>query len=84
MRETVIAYLIWLFGGLFGLHHFYLRRPLHGILYGCTLGLCGLGWLADIFAIPRYAGQRGKRGSQRYGREPSALLLSLSNGEQET
>ncbi|XP_072174254.1 uncharacterized protein [Diadema setosum] len=37
--------------GLFGLHHFYLKRSFFGWVYVCTLGLCGLGWLVDCFRI---------------------------------
>lgn len=33
--------------GLLGAHHFYLNRPLWGILYFFTFGLFGIGWLID-------------------------------------
>ncbi|MFS8200533.1 TM2 domain-containing protein, partial [Streptomyces sp. CWNU-52B] len=42
-----------LFLGVFGAHHFYLGRVRLGLLHLFTLGLCGLGWLADAFALPR-------------------------------
>lgn len=44
------AYVICLFPltGLLGVHHYYLRRPLFGVLYTLTLGLLGVGWLVDI------------------------------------
>ncbi|XP_050301617.1 dnaJ homolog subfamily C member 22 isoform X2 [Anthonomus grandis grandis] len=48
------AYFCWLFGGVFGLHLFYLERDAHAFLTGSTLGGYGLGWLADITKIPRY------------------------------
>jgi TM2 domain-containing membrane protein YozV len=40
----------WLFFGfwhsdILGVHRFYTRTPKVGMLYFCTLGLCGLGWL---------------------------------------
>lgn len=57
------AYICWLpFGGLFGLHHFYmcigknhfnLRRLLMGLLYFCTFGLLGIGWFIDLFFMKR-------------------------------
>ncbi|KAH1008730.1 dnaJ homolog subfamily C member 22 isoform X2 [Dendroctonus ponderosae] len=48
------AYVFWLFGGVFGLHLFYLERDAHAFLTWSTLGGYGLGWLADITKIPRY------------------------------
>lgn len=32
------AYLLWLFGGIFGLHHLYLRRDTQAFLWWATLG----------------------------------------------
>lgn len=54
-RKSVFwAYVCWLFGGIFGLHLFYLERDAHAFLTWSTLGGYGLGWLADITKIPRY------------------------------
>jgi len=35
-----------------GLHHFYLRRHVQGVLYMFTLGGLGLGWLVDLVRMP--------------------------------
>jgi hypothetical protein len=53
-KSIVWAYVCWLFGGIFGLHLFYLERDAHAFLTWSTLGGYGLGWLADITKIPRY------------------------------
>lgn len=52
-KSLAAAYLWWFFLGLFGVHHFHLGRTGRGLLYLCTLGLCGLGWLYDAFTLPR-------------------------------
>ena len=52
-KSVGVAYLWWFFLGLFGGHHFYLGRTALGLLYLFTLGLCGLGWLADMVTLPR-------------------------------
>lgn len=52
-KSLAVAYLWWFFLGLFGVHHFHLGRTGRGLLYLCTLGLCGLGWLYDAFTLPR-------------------------------
>ncbi|WP_328684831.1 MMPL family transporter [Streptomyces sp. NBC_00343] len=51
-KSVLAAYLWWFFFGLFGMHHFYLGRPGRGLLHLCTLGICGLGWLADALTLP--------------------------------
>ncbi len=45
------AVLLCLFGGMFGLHYFYVGRYGRGILYFFTGGLLGFGWLFDIIVI---------------------------------
>lgn len=40
-----------LFGGWFGLHNFYQKKFLSGILYVLTLGLFGIGWLLDLLLM---------------------------------
>ncbi len=50
-HSKTIGYLCWIFG-FFGAHRFYYGRTLTGILWLCTLGLLGVGWLIDLFLIP--------------------------------
>jgi hypothetical protein len=47
-----VAYLCCIFGGFLGVHRFYLRRPLTGLLMLLTLGFLGMGVLIDLFTIP--------------------------------
>ncbi|GLH16351.1 DnaJ protein homolog 1 [Gryllus bimaculatus] len=54
-KSVFMTYFLWLVGGFFGLHHLYLGRDSQAFLWWCTLGgYIGLGWLRDIFLIPRY------------------------------
>lgn len=46
-----IGYILWIFG-FTGSHRFYYGRPVSGTIYFFTLGLCGIGWLIDLFLIP--------------------------------
>ncbi|MBW2485554.1 MAG: TM2 domain-containing protein [Deltaproteobacteria bacterium] len=50
-RKT-IGYILWLFG-FTGSHRFYYGKPFMGTIYFFTLGLLGIGWLVDLFLIPR-------------------------------
>ncbi|XP_012943818.1 uncharacterized protein LOC106013227 [Aplysia californica] len=37
--------------GLLGAHHYYMNRSNWGLIYTCTLGLAGTGWIRDWFRI---------------------------------
>jgi TM2 domain-containing membrane protein YozV len=51
-RDTGIAYLLLLFGGVLGLHKFYLNRTGWGVVYIFTGGLFGVGLIIDLFTLP--------------------------------
>jgi len=54
-KSLCLTYLFWLFGGGFGLHHFYLNRNVQGFLWLCLPGgYFGLGWFRDLWRIPSY------------------------------
>lgn len=52
VKDTFVAYLLFFLFSVLGVHKFYLRKPLIGILYIFTLGLCGFGLLYDLFTLP--------------------------------
>ena len=54
-KSLFFTYVLWLFGGWFGLHHFYLGRDRHAFTWWSTFGgmfLCG--WIRDSWRIPTY------------------------------
>ncbi|XP_055529291.1 dnaJ homolog subfamily C member 22 [Wyeomyia smithii] len=52
-KSVFIAYILWLFGGFFGLHHLYLHQDRRAFVWWCTLGgYFGCGWLSEIYQIP--------------------------------
>ncbi|HJN51504.1 MAG: TM2 domain-containing protein [Pseudomonadales bacterium] len=51
-RQVWIAYLACFPWGVLGIHKFYLRQPLLGILYFLTGGLFVVGWLYDLVTLP--------------------------------
>lgn len=63
-KSVFWAYVLWLFGGLFGAHHFYLRRDRHAFVWWTTLGGFGVGWFSEVFRIPHYV--RGANEDPRY------------------
>ncbi len=46
-----IAWLLLVFLGMFGIHRFYLGKIWTGILYLLTFGLCGLGYIYDMWTL---------------------------------
>jgi TM2 domain-containing membrane protein YozV len=46
-----VAWLLFYFGGLFGLHRFYQGKWVTGILYLFSMGLFGIGWIVDLFCL---------------------------------
>ena len=53
MKSLLLTYLLWLVGGLLGIHKFYLGRPVMGLVYLFTGGLFFCGWIVDFFTLPR-------------------------------
>jgi hypothetical protein len=53
MKSLLFTYLLWLIGGLLGVHKFYLGRPVVGLIYLFTGGLFFIGWIIDFFTLPR-------------------------------
>jgi TM2 domain-containing membrane protein YozV len=52
MRKSVlVAYILWFFLGLLGIHKFYLNKTGWGLIYLFTAGLFGIGWLIDMFTL---------------------------------
>jgi hypothetical protein len=51
-RRTPVAYMLAIPPlGWFGLHKFYLRKPVLGVLYFFTAGLFIVGWLYDLVTM---------------------------------
>jgi len=67
-HQKTIGYILWIFG-FTGSHRFYYGKPLTGTIYFLTLGLCGIGWIIDLFLIPamdRQANLRFSTGAYDY------------------
>lgn len=51
MKNKWVAFFLCLFFGYLGVHRFYERKIGTGILWLCTFGLCGFGWIIDLIII---------------------------------
>jgi TM2 domain-containing membrane protein YozV len=52
MYSVGVAYILWLFLGVIGVHRFYLGKVGSGILFLFIGGFFGIGWLVDAIRLP--------------------------------
>jgi len=50
-KNKMVALVLCIFGGIFGLHRFYVGRTGSGFLYLCTFGVFLLGYVLDLISI---------------------------------
>ncbi len=49
--DYTVAWLLLVFVGYFGIHRMYMGKWLTGILYLCTVGLFGIGYIYDLWTL---------------------------------
>lgn len=51
MKSKGLAYVLWFFFGVLGVHKFYLEKIAVGLIYFFTGGLFLIGWIYDLFTL---------------------------------
>lgn len=51
-HSIAVGYIFWVLG-IMGLHRFYYGKPITGLIWLFTGGLCLIGWIVDAFLIPQ-------------------------------
>ena len=63
-KSLLLTYILWLFVGWLGLHHFYLGRDLHAFIWWSTFGgVFGVGWFRDLWRVPDYVDDANEEAS---------------------
>ncbi|KAL3855005.1 hypothetical protein ACJMK2_014237 [Sinanodonta woodiana] len=87
MANIVVTFILWLVGGWFGLHHFYLGRDKHAFIWWSTLGgICGLGWIRDLWRLSEYVCEANNdpryheefRVRRKYSSSPSCRFIRIA------
>lgn len=60
-KSLLKTYALWSFGGPFGLHHIYLGRDSHALLWMLTFGGFGMGWMWEFWRIPGFVAQANRK-----------------------
>lgn len=77
-KRLLVAYGLWALGGPLGLHHLYLGRDSHALLWMVTLGGFGGGWLWDFWHLPAWVAAANRAPGGRVGAVPALSLLRLA------
>ncbi|NXC78737.1 DJC22 protein, partial [Anhinga anhinga] len=79
-KRLLVAYGLWALGGPLGLHHIYLGRDSHALLWMLTLGGFGAGWLWDFWHLPGWvaAANGAEAAGDRGGTVPALSPLRLA------
>jgi len=70
---AVLMWFAWVFG-MGGIHRFYLRKPVTGVIYLLTWGLLGVGQIIDLMNIDLLVGQANDRARRLYGGSTAGAL----------
>ncbi|NXX76185.1 DJC22 protein, partial [Urocolius indicus] len=76
-KRLLVAYGLWALGGPLGLHHIYLGRDSHALLWMLTLGGFGAGWLWDFWHLPGWVAAANGAGARRDHGGPVPALSPL-------
>ncbi|KAK5863564.1 hypothetical protein PBY51_000587 [Eleginops maclovinus] len=77
-KSVIVTYVLWAMGGPLGLHHLYLGRDSHALLWMLTLGGFGFGWVREVIRIPAYVGEANQDAEKDRKTRPTMVLPPVS------
>ena len=58
--DYTVGWILLIFLGVFGVHRMYMGKWITGIIYLCTFGLLGIGYLYDLCTLNRQIDERNR------------------------
>jgi len=88
-KSLMVAYFLWLMGGIWGAHHMYLKRDKQALLWMWTFGGFYIGYLRDMWRIPTYVAEcnydkpfiKFSREQMEYRQHPPGFFTSVLVGQ---
>lgn len=77
-KSVMVTYILWAVGGPLGLHHLYLGRDSHALLWMLTLGGFGFGWIREVIRIPAYVGEANHGTEKERRTQPSIGIIRFA------
>ncbi|XP_071332327.1 dnaJ homolog subfamily C member 22 [Trachinotus anak] len=78
VKSVMVTYALWAIGGPWGLHHLYLGRDSHALLWMLTMGGFGFGWVREVIRIPAYVGEANQDAESERKRPPTMVPPPVS------
>ncbi|KAM8862727.1 dnaJ homolog subfamily C member 22 isoform 1-T2 [Spinachia spinachia] len=78
VKSVMVAYALWALGGPVGLHHLYLGRDSHALLWMLTLGGFGFGWVREAIRIPAYVVEANQEAERTRRAAPTTVPPPVS------
>lgn len=78
VKRVIVAYALWAAGGPLGLHHIYLGRDSHALLWMLTLGGFGFGWVREFIRIPAYVAEANQDAEKERRPRPTMVPPPVS------
>jgi TM2 domain-containing membrane protein YozV len=78
-KSKGVAYLLWFFFGVLGVHKFYVGKAGMGVLYLFTGALFGIGWFIDLFTLGNQVDIANALQGARAGNNGQNIVVNVAN-----
>jgi len=83
MKSKGVAYVLWFFLGLIGIHRFYCEKYISGVIWLLTFGLFGVGWLIDVLLVPGMVDQANLKLALLGTRQSQNVIVNIQHPVQD-
>lgn len=81
MKSKGVAYLLWFFLGLWGIHRMYCGKWISGFIWLFTFGLFGIGWFLDLFLTSGMVDYANSIYHSKYHQSPNNISIHVNSSQ---